>query len=71
MVRVAQWLMLNCAWPPDNFDFKKPDNCQCWKCCFEQFCSALGLPTAGEGRQISTVLYCPGQDAEEVLPPSA
>ena len=49
---------------PMNFDFKKPDEWQRWRCHFEQFHSASGLSTADEERQISTLL---GQDAEEVL----
>ena len=53
--------------PPDNFDFKKPDEWQRWKRRFEQFRSASGLSAESEERQISTLLYCLGQDAEEVL----
>ena len=53
--------------PPDNFDFKKPDEWQRWKRRFEQFRSASGLSVESEERQISTLLYCLGQDAEEVL----
>ena len=53
--------------PPDCFDFKKPDKWHRWKRRFEQFRLASGLSTEGDERQISTLLYCLGQDAEEVL----
>ena len=53
--------------PPQNFNFKKPDEWQRWRRHFEQFRSASGLSAADKERQISTLLYCLGQDAEEVL----
>ena len=53
--------------PPDCFDFKKPDEWNRWKRRFEQFRLASGLSSEDDERQISTLLYCLGQDAEEVL----
>ena len=53
--------------PPDCFDFKKPDEWCHWKHRFEQFPLASGLSSEDNERQISTLLYCLGQDAEEVL----
>ena len=50
--------------------FKKPDEWHRWKRCFEQFHLASGLSTEGDERQISTLLYCLRQDAEEVLVPT-
>ena len=53
--------------PPDRFDFKKPDEWPRWKRRFEQFKSASGLDKEEEGRQVSTLLYCLGEEAHDVL----
>ena len=53
--------------PPENFDFSKPDNWQKWKKRFEQFRVASGLKGEDEPRQVSTLLYCMGEEAEPVL----
>ena len=52
---------------PENFDFKKPDEWCKWKRRYEQFSSASGLNKEDEARQISTLLYCPGEEADDVL----
>jgi len=51
---------------PDTFDLKNPDEWQCWKCYFEQFCFASGLSGESEERQISTLLYCLGRSPPEL-----
>jgi len=38
-----------------------------WKCWFEQYRQAAGLASESEERQVSTLLYCLGEDAEDVL----
>ena len=53
--------------PPDNFDFKQPDNWLKWKKRFEQFRHATGLAKDDETRQVSTLMYCLGEEAEDVL----
>ena len=53
--------------PPENFDFSKPDTWQKWKKRFEQFRVASGLKAENEPRQVSTLLYCMGEEAEPVL----
>ena len=53
--------------PPGNFDFKQPDTWLKWKKRFEQFRVASDLASADETRQVSTLLYCLGEDAEEIL----
>ena len=53
--------------PPPPFDFKKPDEWTKWKRRFEQFMSASGLNKEDETRQVSTLLYCLGEEAEDVL----
>lgn len=53
--------------PPSSFDFKDPDSWPRWKRRFEQFRLASGLSTEGDPKQVSTLLYCMGEDAEETL----
>ena len=53
--------------PPDNFDFSKPDNWEKWRKRFEQYRVASGLKQEDEPRQVSTLLYCMGEEAESVL----
>ena len=53
--------------PPNPFSFKNPDDWPKWKRRFAQFRSASGLAEQDEGRQVSTLLYCLGEDAEDVL----
>ena len=49
---------------PEAFDFKNPDDWPRWKRRFEQFRVASGL---GEERQVSTLLYCLGEEADAIL----
>ena len=53
--------------PPEKFDFSKPDGWQRWIRRFEQFRHASGLSKEEDQRQVSTLLYCLGQDADDVL----
>ncbi len=53
--------------PPDPFNFKAPDNWQKWKRRFEQFREASGLSAQSPASQINTLLYCLGEEAEDVL----
>ena len=53
--------------PPEKFDFKKPDEWLKWKRRFEHFLSASGLDKEDEARQASTLLYCLGEEAHDVL----
>ena len=53
--------------PPDPFNFRNPDEWTKWKRRYEQFRTASGLKSADETRQVSTLLYCMGEDAEDVL----
>ena len=52
---------------PENFDFSKPDQWSKWKRRFEQFASASGLDKEEDARRISTLLYCLGEEADDVL----
>ena len=53
--------------PPEPFNFKTPDEWPRWRRCFEQFRVASGLGEESATKQISTLLYCLGEEAESVL----
>ena len=53
--------------PPAPFDFKTPDEWPRWRRRFQQYRAASGLSEESEERQISTLLYCMGEKAEDVL----
>ena len=53
--------------PPDKFDFKKPDDWSRWKRRFQQFRIASALDTQSDSKQICTLLYSMGEEAEMVL----
>lgn len=53
--------------PPAPFAFKCPDEWPRWKRQFEQFRQASGLVAGEDAKQVSTLLYSMGEDAEETL----
>ena len=53
--------------PPDPSNFWNPDEWPKWKHRFEQFRGASGLESEGKQRQVSTLLYCLGEEADDVL----
>ena len=53
--------------PPEQFDFSNPDSWGRWKRRFQQFRLASGLANESAERQISTLLYSMGEEAEDVL----
>ena len=53
--------------PPDPLDFKNPEDWPRWKQRFEQFRVASGLVDQDAKKQVSTLLYCLGEQAETVL----
>ena len=53
--------------PPSQFDFFKPHEWPKWKRRFQQYRSAAGLATEDETRQVDTLLYCMGEEADSVL----
>ena len=53
--------------PPEPFNFKTPDEWPRWCKRFEQFRIASGLSEDSVEKQISTLLYCLGEEAESVL----
>ena len=53
---------------PNPFDFKHPDEWPKWKCRFEQYFHTSGLAASkDEARQVGTLLYCLGEEADNVL----
>ena len=53
--------------PPEKFCFRNPDGWLKWKRRFQQFLTASCLDKQNDERKISTLLYCLGDDADEVL----
>ena len=53
--------------PPAAFDFKNPDDWLRWKRRFEQYRIASGLSKEDTEKQVSTLLYCLGEESEAVL----
>ena len=51
----------------EAFSFNKPDEWLKWHKRFEQFRVASGLSAEGQARQVSTLLYRMGEEAEDVL----
>ena len=53
--------------PPAAFNFRAPEDWPRWKSRFEQYRQASGLTGTAELQQVSTLLYCLGEEAESVL----
>ena len=53
--------------PPGEFNFSKPDEWPKWRRRFEQYRGASGLDAESESRQVDTLLYCLGDEADSVL----
>ena len=53
--------------PPEPFNFQNPDDWPRWRRRFEQFRVASGLGDSTATQQVSTLLYCIGEEAEAVL----
>ena len=51
--------------PPESFNFQMPDEWPRWRKRFEQFASGLG--SKSEDQQINTLLYCLGEESDDVL----
>ena len=53
--------------PPGPFNFRSPDEWPRWRRRYEQFQVASGLAAEAAVKQVSTFLYCLGEEAESVL----
>ena len=52
---------------PAPFPFNSPDEWPKWKRSFEQYRIVSGLAKEDDERQVSTLLYCLGEEADDVL----
>ena len=52
---------------PAPFDFRNLSDWQRWKRRFQQFREASGLQGESQSKQVNTLLYCMGEEAEAVL----
>ena len=53
--------------PPENFTFSRPEEWTKWIKRFERFRHASGLANEGQERQIHTLVYSMGDEAEDIL----
>ena len=53
--------------PPEPFNFRIPEEWPKWKRRFEQFRIASGLAQEDEKWQVSTLLYCFGEESQAIL----
>jgi NTP pyrophosphatase (non-canonical NTP hydrolase) len=53
--------------PPETFDFRAPEKWPAWKRRFERYRSSCQLDEESDERQVSTLLYCLGEEADEIL----
>ena len=53
--------------PSEPFNFQTPDRWLHWHRHFEQFRIVSGLSTESEVHQLSTLLYCLGNESEDIL----
>lgn len=53
--------------PPEPFDFSKPHEWTKWIRRFERFCQASNLSANSEENQVNTLIYCMGDEADDVL----
>ena len=53
--------------PPEKFDFKQPDEWPRWLKRFEHFRIASGLSAESQACQVNTLLYCLGEEGEDLL----
>lgn len=53
--------------PPEPFNFRTPDDWPRWKRRFEQFRQASSLTKDDAMKQVNTLLYCLGEEADAVL----
>ena len=53
--------------PPEPFDFSKPNDWTRWIRRFERFRQASNLSASSEDNQVNTLIYCMGDEADDVL----
>ena len=53
--------------PPEQFNFRQPEEWPRWARCFKRFRKVSGLEKQSEERQVNTLLYSMGDEADEIL----
>lgn len=53
--------------PPEQFDFSKPQDWERWIRRFERFRQASNLHASSDENQVNTLMYCMGDEADDVL----
>lgn len=53
--------------PPEAFDFSKPQQWEKWIRRFEKFRLASNLHLSSEANQVNTLIYCMGDEADDIL----
>lgn len=53
--------------PPESFDFAKPQDWEKWIRRFERFRAASSLDKSSDANQVNTLIYCMGDEADDVL----
>ena len=52
---------------PEQFNFTQPEEWSKWIQQFERFREASGLDKKAQGNQVNTLLYCMGDEADDIL----
>ena len=53
--------------PPEKFTFSNPEDWSKWISRLERFLSASGLKEKGDESQVNTLIYCMGEEADDIL----
>ena len=53
--------------PPETFKFKYPEDWPKWIRRFERFRCTSGLDKKGQDIQVNTLMYCMGDEADDIL----
>ena len=53
--------------PPEPFNFQCPNDWTKWKRHFDHYLAVSGLQGKNEELQISSLIYCMGDEAEDIL----
>ena len=53
--------------PPEGMDCRKPEDWSRWVRRFERFREASGLSTKLPAEQVNTLVYCMGEEADDIL----
>ncbi|KAJ7986631.1 hypothetical protein DPEC_G00341880 [Dallia pectoralis] len=53
--------------PPEAFEFSKPQQWEKWIRRFERFRLASNLHLSSEANQVNTLIYCMGDEADDIL----